>query len=66
MQGKRVRLENQLDYAFSSVYKDIDTLANLIYESNRLPKNEAEVFKIKSNLKQSVKAIEFLTTADNS
>ncbi|QOR68319.1 hypothetical protein IM538_09555 [Cytobacillus suaedae] len=62
MESKKVRLENDLYEAFLSIYKDIDQLASLVHTSNRLPKKEAEIFKVKSHLKQSVKAIEFLTT----
>ncbi len=65
MAYKRLKLNNTMQEAFSVIYEDINSLAYLATKECELSHNQKEINRIKNNIKQNIKAIEFLTTTQN-
>ncbi|QOR66356.1 hypothetical protein IM538_21745 [Cytobacillus suaedae] len=65
MAYKRLKLNNTMQEAFSVIYEDINSLAYLATKECELSQNLKEIDRIKNNIKQNIKAIEFLTTTQN-
>ena len=66
MAKKRTKLNNKMQEAFNDIYEDVNSLAYLATkESGITHSRQTEIKRIKQNLQQSIKAIEFFTTTQN-